>query len=102
MKISKRFSPLPLLDFGDRLIVPGLIDLHLHAPQYSYCGTAMDLELLEWLQNYTYPEEGRYSDPEHARSYYEIFTHDLLHTATTRAAIFATIRRPPRERTGFL
>ncbi|MDO4741702.1 MAG: amidohydrolase family protein, partial [Eubacteriales bacterium] len=54
-------------------------------------GMAMDLQLLEWLQSYTYPEEGRYCNPEHAKSCYEIFTRDLLHTATTRAAIFATI-----------
>ena len=36
-----------ILDYTGRIITPGLVDLHLHAPQYSYCGTAMDLELLE-------------------------------------------------------
>ena len=89
--LPERFAGIEVTDCGNALIIPGMSDLHLHAPQYSYCGTAMDLELLEWLQSYTYPEEGRYADPEHARSYYEIFTRDLLHTATTRAAIFATI-----------
>ena len=89
--LPAEYAGIPVEDHSGKLIIPGMSDLHLHAPQYSYCGTAMDLELLEWLQSYTYPEEGRYGDPEHARSYYEIFTHDLLHTATTRAAIFATI-----------
>ena len=46
-----------ILDYTGKIITPGLVDLHLHAPQYSYCGTAMDLELLDWLQQYTYPEE---------------------------------------------
>ena len=38
-----------VLDYTGKIITPGLVDLHLHAPQYSYCGTAMDLELLDWL-----------------------------------------------------
>ena len=90
-ELPQQYAGIDVQDCSGKLIIPGMSDLHLHASQYSYCGTAMDLELLEWLQNYTYPEEARYADPEHARSYYEIFTRDLLHTATTRAAIFATI-----------
>ena len=89
--LPERFSGIEIMDCGDALVIPGMSDLHLHAPQYSYCGTAMGLELLDWLDHYTYPEEARYADPAHAKAYYEIFTRDLLHTATTRAAIFATI-----------
>ena len=89
--LPETYAGVPATDCGDHMIIPGMSDLHLHAPQYSYCGTAMDLELLEWLNQYTYPEESRYRDPAHAKAYYEIFTRDLLHTATTRASIFATI-----------
>jgi len=89
--LPERYAGIPVSDYTGRLIIPGMSDLHLHAPQYSYCGTAMDLELLEWLDNYTYPEEARYASPEHAKAYYSVFVRDLLHTATTRAAIFATI-----------
>ncbi|MBR4039230.1 MAG: amidohydrolase family protein, partial [Clostridia bacterium] len=89
--LPERFVGIDVQDFTGKLIIPGMSDLHLHAPQYSYCGTAMDLELLEWLDNYTYPEEAQYASIEHAKAYYEVFVHDLLHTATTRAAIFATI-----------
>ena len=39
----------PIHDYGDCLIIPGLVDLHLHAPQYSFRGLGMDMELLEWL-----------------------------------------------------
>ena len=46
-----------VLDYTGKIITPGLVDLHLHAPQYSYCGTAMDLELLDWLNAHTFPEE---------------------------------------------
>ena len=78
-------------DYAYRIITPGLVDLHLHAPQYSYCGTAMDLELLDWLQQYTYPEEAHYADPEYAKLGYSYFVRDLKNSATTRACIFATL-----------
>ena len=45
-----------VVDFGDRLLIPAMNDLHVHAPQYRNQGIAMDLELLPWLQNYTFPE----------------------------------------------
>ena len=49
-EIPAEFAQLPVLDYGDRLIVPGLVDLHIHAPQYTFRGTGMDLELMDWLQ----------------------------------------------------
>ena len=79
------------IDYTGKIITPGLVDLHLHAPQYSYCGTAMDLELLDWLQQYTYPEEAHYADPAYARLGYSYFVRDLKNSATTRACIFATL-----------
>lgn len=82
---------MEVLDYTGKIITPGLVDLHLHAPQYSYCGTAMDLELLDWLQQYTYPEEAHYADPAYARLGYSYFVRDLKNSATTRACIFATL-----------
>ena len=82
---------LQLFDYTDKLIIPGLSDLHLHAPQYSYCGTGMDLELLDWLNKYTFPEESKYKELDYAKKNYEIFVNDLTKSATTRASIFATL-----------
>ncbi len=61
-ELPQMYAGFPLTDYGDRLIVPGLTDLHLHAPQYSFRGLGMDLELLEWLNTRTFPEEAKYSD----------------------------------------
>lgn len=55
--LPEAYRDLPLLDFGNRLILPGLVDLHLHAPQFAYRGLGMDLELLDWLNTHTFPEE---------------------------------------------
>ena len=82
---------LQIFDYSNNLIIPGLIDLHMHAPQYSFCGTGMDLELLDWLNTYTFPEESKYKDLDYAKKNYEIFVNDLAKTGTTRAAIFATL-----------
>lgn len=84
----------PIHDYGDRLIIPGLVDLHVHAPQYSYRGLGMDMELLEWLEVNTFPEEAKFEELDYARSAYSIFVENLRKSATTRACIFATVHRP--------
>ena len=78
------------LDFRGKVIVPGLVDLHLHAPQYVYRGLGMDRELLDWLAVNAFPEEARYADLSYARRAYALFTDALRRGPTTRACIFAT------------
>lgn len=50
--------------------MPGLVDTHIHAPQYSYAGTGLDMPLLEWLKVHTFPVESRFSDLDLARRVY--------------------------------
>lgn len=95
--LPERFSGLPLTDFGDRLILPGMTDLHLHAPQFAFRGLGMDLELLDWLNTITFPQEAKYADLSYAKKAYSIFVDDLKHSFTTRACIFATLHRPATE-----
>ncbi len=78
-------------DFGNRLLIPAMNDLHVHAPQYRNQGIAMDLELLPWLQNYTFPEEMKYADTAYAEPMYRRFIHDLWRFGTMRSSVFATI-----------
>ena len=47
-------------------LLPGLVDLHVHAPQWPQLGKALDLPLEDWLQAYTFPLEARYADLEFA------------------------------------
>lgn len=84
----------PIRDYGDCLIIPGLVDLHIHAPQYSFRGLGMDMELLEWLETNTFPEEAKFESVEYAQKAYSIFVDNLRKGATTRACIFATVHRP--------
>ena len=75
----------------DFLLIPAMNDMHVHAPQYRNQGLAMDLELLPWLQNYTFPEEKKYVDTTYAEQMYRRFIHDLWRFGTMRACVFATI-----------
>ena len=81
-------------DYEGMLIIPGLIDMHLHAPQYQFAGLYMDEELLEWLETNTFPEEAKYESLEYARKAYQIFADNMRRSATTRACIFGTVHRP--------
>jgi guanine deaminase len=80
-----------IIDFGDRLLIPAMNDLHVHASQYRNQGIAMDLELMEWLQSYTFPEEMKYADPAYAERMYRRFVHDLWRVGTMRVCVFASI-----------
>ena len=89
--LPERFFGLPLTDFGDRLILPGMTDLHLHAPQFAFRGLGMDLELLDWLNAHTFPEEAKYADLSYAALAYGQFVDCLRRSATTRAVVFGTV-----------
>ena len=80
-------------DYGDNIIIPGLIDLHIHAPQYAFRGMGMDMQLLDWLNTYAFKEEGKYRDLEYAKKQYSKFVSDVKNSATTRLSIFATLHK---------
>lgn len=92
-ELPAEFEGAGIKDYGENLIIPGLTDLHIHAPQYSFRGLGMDLELLDWLETNTFPEEAKFADLEYAEKAYDIFVENLKKSATTRACIFATIHR---------
>ncbi len=95
--VPAAFKGLPTEEFGDALVIPGMTDLHLHAPQFSFRGLGMDMELLDWLNTYTFPEEAKYRDLTYADRAYEIFVRHMIRSVTTRACIFATVHVPATE-----
>ena len=78
-------------DFGDCLLIPAMNDMHVHAPQVRNQGVAMDLELLPWLQNYTFPEESKYADVHYAERMYRRFLHTQWLFGTMRSVVFGTV-----------
>lgn len=92
--LPREFGELPLIDYGDRIIIPGLTDLHIHAPQFAFRGLGTDMELLEWLKSYAFPEEAKYADLEYAEKAYSLFVEDLKRGPNTRAVVLATCHAP--------
>jgi guanine deaminase len=74
-------------------LLPGFVDLHVHAPQYPQLGNALDVPLEDWLQTYTFPLEARYQDLSFARQSYSLLVDDLISNGTTTALYFATIHQ---------
>jgi guanine deaminase len=81
-----------IVDFGDQVITPGLIDTHVHLPQYDV--VAMDgYEPLEWLDKYIFPAEKRFESTEVAREAAARFFTDLKANGTTTACVYSTVHK---------
>ena len=89
-KLPLEYKDYKLYDYSNYLIIPGMIDLHIHAPQYAYRGLGMDYELLDWLKYEAFKEESKYEDITYAKKAYKIFVEELKNSATTRLSIFAS------------
>ncbi|WP_158781379.1 guanine deaminase [Pantoea sp. BAV 3049] len=79
-----------VIDYRGKLIVPGFVDTHIHYPQTEMIG-AFGEQLLEWLQQYTFPVESQYHCPEHSAKMSAFFLHQLLSNGTTTALVFGTV-----------
>jgi guanine deaminase len=98
--LSDRYASTGELIRLDRaqLLLPGLVDLHVHAPQFANLGTALDLPLERWLHDYTYPLEARFADVAYAEAAYEPLVETLLANGTTTAVYFGTLHTPATRR----
>lgn len=74
----------------DAFVCPGLIDAHLHLPQFDSIGVA-GLELLDWLSRVIYPAEARWEDPSYAADMTKRVARQLLSFGTTGVAAYATV-----------
>ncbi|CAH0484406.1 unnamed protein product [Peronospora farinosa] len=80
-----------LVDLGNQLLLPGFVDGHAHAPQYSFIGVGMHLPLLEWLETYTFPYESKFQNLEYARAVYDKAVRRHVNNGTTTCSYFATV-----------
>jgi len=80
----------PVRDFSGKLIVPGFIDCHVHFPQLDIIGS-YGAQLLDWLNQYAFPEEAKFADPDYAREVARAFVDEMLANGTTTALVFGTV-----------
>jgi guanine deaminase len=79
-----------IIDYSGKVIVPGLIDCHVHFSQIDIVASYGE-RLLDWLDRYAYPGEMAFADAAHGREVAEFFLDELLRNGTTTAAVFATV-----------
>lgn len=87
---AKQAGSLIELKEGQYLL-PGFIDLHIHAPQWGQSGTALDIPLYDWLNTHTFPLESQFEDIKYAEKVYSHLVETLLAHGTTTGLYFATI-----------
>ena len=96
-ELDSSYKDIEVQDYTGKLIIPGFSDLHLHAVQYPNKGLGMDRELLPWLETYTFPEEGKFSDLAYAEKVFKRFINELWSEGTLRSVVFSSIHKEGTE-----
>jgi guanine deaminase len=84
------YAEVPITAYPNHLITPGFIDLHIHFPQTGMIA-AYGEQLLEWLDQYTFPTESKFKNKTYAQQVATIFVDELLRNGTTTAVVLAAV-----------
>lgn len=89
-EVAARAPDAARTEMGDRLILPGFVDAHMHYPQTGVIAS-WGLRLRDWLATYTFPEETRFADPDYAARQAAVTLDLALDHGTTTLASYCTI-----------
>ena len=89
-EIKGRYADYELVDYSGKLLMPGFIDSHIHYPQAEIIGM-YGKQLLDWLDDYTFPAEQAFASPEHADKMARFFIQELFRNGTTTCMAYATV-----------
>ena len=87
--VAARHPDEPVVDLSGGLVLPGLVDTHVHLPQVRAIG-GLGMPLLDWLDRCALPEEARLADEAYARSVAGEFVSGLAGAGTTTALVFGS------------
>ncbi len=85
-----------VIDHRPHILMAGFIDTHIHFPQVQVVASWAE-QLLDWLENYTFPEETRYADAAHARAMATRFFDQLVDHGTTTAMAYCSVHKTSAE-----
>ena len=88
--LPREHAGAPCERYDDAVILPGLIDAHVHFPQHRMLAAPAH-DLLEWLDRFAFPEEARYAAEDHAAAAAERFLDKLVSHGTTSALVFSSV-----------
>jgi len=90
--LTKKYKNAEVSSYSDCAIIPGLIDVHNHLPQYAFIGLG-NLELLPWLETYTFPREKEFESEEVSKQASDLFFKSLIENGTTTTATYITVHK---------
>ena len=88
--LREKYAAISITNYSGKLIMPGMIDTHIHYSQYEMIA-AYGEQLLTWLNKYTFPTEGKFQDKDYAQKIASLFLDELLKNGTTTALVFTTV-----------
>ena len=94
--IAQAGADVPVVDHRPHLVLPGFIDAHIHMPQMQVIAS-YGAELLDWLNDYTFPEETRFADAQHARRIARLFLDEAIRHGTTTVAAYCSVHKASAE-----
>ena len=88
--LKRRFNEAKIVNYGPKLIIPGFVDAHVHYPQTAIIAS-WGKRLIDWLNEYTFPEEMKFYDPVYAKTIAERYLDLAISHGTTTCATYTTI-----------
>lgn len=76
--------------YPDQIITSGFVDTHVHYVQTGIIG-AFGAQLIDWLNEYTFVAEQRFSDKAYSAAVAKVFFDELLRNGTTTALTFCAV-----------
>ena len=93
IQAAKKLRSYELFDYEDSVISPSFCDLHFHWVQDDVRDMPKD-NLLDWLQNYTWPSEKKFQSMAFAKKKAKSFSEKLVNAGTLTGACFSSIHLP--------
>ncbi|MBU2864063.1 guanine deaminase [Reinekea forsetii] len=88
--IAPKYPDVEIKRYDQHLIVPGMIDTHVHFAQTEMIASYGE-QLLEWLTEHAFPTEEKFADYEYAHKIANFFLDELIKNGTTTALVFGTV-----------
>jgi guanine deaminase len=88
-EMRAKYSQAKIVDYTNKLIMPGFIDTHIHFPQMQIIGS-FGKQLMDWLKDYTFPVEKQFNNFDYALSSARLFVNELLKNGTTTSVAYAS------------
>ena len=94
--LQAQYADAEIIDYRGNIIIPGLIDTHLHFPQTEIIASYGE-QLLTWLDNFTFPTERRFEDEDLAAQMAEVFLTECLKNGTTTGLVYSSVHKVSTE-----